>query len=53
MTTNMKKTVTWYEVTYEENGVSYQVRERGRKEARELHKAHPGSTFKVIRRKIM
>ena len=49
----MKKTVTWYEVTYEENGTSYRVLEKGRKEARELHKAHPGSNFRVLRRRAM
>lgn len=43
-----KKTV-WYEVIYTEGGHQYQVLSRGKHEARELHKSHPGSTFKIIK----
>ena len=43
-----KKTV-WYEVIYTEGGHQYQVLSCGKCEARELHKSHPGSTFKVIK----
>ena len=43
-----KKTV-WYEVIYTEGGYQHQVLSRGKHEARELHKSHPGSTFKIIK----
>ena len=43
-----KKTEKWYEVIYSEGGYQYQVMGRGRREAMALHKAHPGSSFKVI-----
>lgn len=44
-----KKTV-WYEVIYTEGGNQYQVLSRGKREARELHKSHPGSTFNIIKK---
>ena len=43
-----KKTI-WYEVIYTEGGYQHQVLGRGKREAIELHKSHPGSTFKIIK----
>lgn len=46
---NMRKKVEkWYEVIYTEGGHTYQVLSRGRRESMNLHKYHPGSTFRII-----
>ena len=42
-----KKTV-WYEVIYTKGGYQHQVLSRGKREAKELHKHYPGSTFRII-----
>ena len=39
------KVTKWYEVRYFENGAWHQEIGRGKREAKALHKAHPGSIY--------
>lgn len=42
----MKKSSKWYEVIYTECGYQHQIMSRGKREAKQLMKAHPGSTYR-------
>ena len=40
------KKTKWYEVRYFDDGVWHQELSKGRREAKALHKAYPGSTYR-------
>lgn len=43
-----KKVEKIYEVIYTEGGYQHQILSRGKREAKALHKAYPGSTYREI-----